>query len=118
MYSDINDFIADLDRRRLLSRIRDAVDPNLEIAAVTDRVCKLPGGGPGLLFEHPTGYDIPVAANLFGSTERMCLALGTTSLDDVAKQIDEMMTPKMPAGILDAFKMLPMLNRLRDLMPK
>ena len=76
MYSDINDFIADLDKRGLLSRIRESVNPDLEIAAVTDRVCKLPGGGPGLLFERPTGFDIPVATNLFGSTERMCLALG------------------------------------------
>ena len=118
MYADINDFIADLDRRRLLSRIRESVNPDLEIAAVTDRTCKLPGGGPGLLFEQPTGFDIPVATNLFGSTERMCLALGTPSLDAVAKEIDEMMTPKMPAGMLDAFKMLPMLDRLRDLMPK
>src|SRR5687767_2786617 len=118
MYSDINDFIADLDRRGLLTRIRESVSPDLEIAAVTDRVCKLPGGGPGLYFERPTGFDMPVATNLFGSTERMCLALGTPSLDAVAKEIDEMMTPKMPAGMLDAFKMLPMLDRLRDLMPK
>jgi 4-hydroxy-3-polyprenylbenzoate decarboxylase len=118
MYSDINDFIADLDKRGLLSRIRESVNPDLEIAALTDRVCKLPGGGPGLLFERPTGFDMPVAINLFGSTERMCLALGTPSLDAVAKEIDEMMTPKMPAGMLDAFKMLPMLDRLRDLMPK
>jgi 4-hydroxy-3-polyprenylbenzoate decarboxylase len=118
MYLDINDFIADLDRRRLLSRIRENVSPDLEIAAVTDRACKLPGGGPGLLFERPTGFDMPVATNLFGSAERMCLALGTTSLDNVAKEIDEMMTPKMPGGMLDAFKMLPMLDRLRDLMPK
>ena len=103
---------------RLLSRIRDSVSPDLEIAAVTDRVCKLPGGGPGLLFERPSGFDMPVATNLFGSTERMCLALGAPSLDAVAKEIDEMMTPKMPAGMLDAFKMLPMLDRLRDLMPK
>jgi 4-hydroxy-3-polyprenylbenzoate decarboxylase len=71
-----------------------------------------------LLFERPTGFDMPVATNLFGSTERMCLALGTPSLDAVAKDIDEMMTPKMPGGMLDAFKMLPMLDRLRDLMPK
>jgi 4-hydroxy-3-polyprenylbenzoate decarboxylase len=48
----------------------------------------------------------------------MCLALGAPSLDAVARDIDEMMTPKMPAGMLDAFKMLPMLDRLRDLMPK
>jgi len=118
MYSDINDFIADLDKRGLLSRIREAVSPDLEIAAVTDRVCKLPGGGPGLLFERPAGFDMPVATNLFGSTERMCLALGASSLDAVAKEIDDMMTPKMPTGMLDAFKMLPMLDRLRDLMPK
>jgi 4-hydroxy-3-polyprenylbenzoate decarboxylase len=118
MYSDINDFIADLDKRGLLSRIRESVNPDLEIAAVTDRVCKLPGGGPGLLFERPTGFDMPVATNLFGSTERMCLALGAPSLDAVAKEIDEMMTPKMPGGLLDAIKMLPMLDRLRDLMPK
>lgn len=118
MYSDINDFIADLDKRGLLSRIRESVSPDLEIAAITDRVCKLPGGGPGLLFERPTGFDMPVATNLFGSVERMCLGLGTSSLDAVAKEIDDMMTPKMPSGMLDAFKMLPMLDRLRDLMPK
>jgi 4-hydroxy-3-polyprenylbenzoate decarboxylase len=118
MYSDINDFIADLDKRGLLARIRESVSPDLEIAAVTDRVCKLPGGGPGLLFERPTGFDMPVATNLFGSVERMCLSLGTSSLDAVAKEIDDMMTPKMPTGMLDAFKMLPMLDRLRDLMPK
>ena len=28
------------------------------------------------------------------------------------------MTPQMPAGIMDALKMLPMVGRLRDLMPK
>ena len=71
MYSDINDFIADLDKRGLLSRVRESVNPDLEIAAVTDRACKLPGGGPGLLFERPTGFDMPVATNLFGSTEQI-----------------------------------------------
>ena len=118
MYSDLNDFIADLDKRKLLSRVRDSVSPDLEIAAVTDRVCKTPGGGPGLLFERPTGFDMPVATNLFGSLERMCLALGVNALDEVAREIDDLMTPKMPTGMLDAFKMLPILDRLRDLMPK
>ena len=118
MYSDLNDFIADLDKRKLLARVRESVSPDLEIAALTDRVCKSPGGGPGLLFEHPTGFDIPVATNLFGSLERMCLALGVSSLDEIAREIDDLMTPKMPTGMLDAFKMLPMLDRLRDLMPK
>jgi 4-hydroxy-3-polyprenylbenzoate decarboxylase len=118
MYSDLNDFIADLDKRQLLARIAEPVSPDLEIAAVTDRACKSPGGGPALLFEAPTGYDMPVATNLYGSYERMCLALGVKTLDDLAAEIDELMTPQMPAGIMDALKMLPMVGRLRDLMPK
>jgi 4-hydroxy-3-polyprenylbenzoate decarboxylase len=118
MYADLNDFIADLDKRRLLARVAEPVNPALEIAAVTDRACKSPGGGPALLFERPTGFTTPVATNLYGSYERMCLVLGVKSLDDLATEIDELMTPQMPAGIMDALKMLPMVGRLRDLMPK
>jgi 4-hydroxy-3-polyprenylbenzoate decarboxylase len=118
MYSDLNDFIADLDRRKLLARVTEPVSPRLEIAAVIDRACKSPSGGPALLFEKPSGFDIPVAANLYGSMERMCLALGVKTLDDLAIEIDDLMTPQMPEGIMDALKMLPMVGRLRDLMPK
>jgi 4-hydroxy-3-polyprenylbenzoate decarboxylase len=118
MYSDLNDFLADLERRRLLARIAEPVSPALEISAVIDRACKSPGGGPALLFDKPTGFDIPVAANVYGSMERMCLALGVKALDDLAREIDQLMTPQMPEGIMDALKMLPMVGRLRDLMPK
>src|SRR5258708_12695032 len=118
MYSDLNEFLADLEKRKLLARIADPVSPDLESAAVTDRVCKSPGGGPALLFEKPTGFEIPAVTNLYGSNQRMCLALGVAALDDLAKEIDELMTPQMPAGIMDALKMLPMFGRLRDLMPK
>jgi 4-hydroxy-3-polyprenylbenzoate decarboxylase len=118
MYSDLTDFLADLERRKLLARIGEPVSPDLEIAAVTDRVCKSTNGGPALMFDRPVGFDIPVVSNLYGSYERMCLALGVKSLDDLAAEIDQLMTPQMPEGIMDALKMLPMVGRLRDLMPK
>ena len=118
MYSDLNDFLADLDRRRLLARVAATVSPTLEMAAVIDRACKSPGGGPALIFEKPDGFDMPVAANVYGSMERMCLALGVKTLDDLAADINGLMTPQMPEGIMDALKMLPMVGRLRDLMPK
>src|SRR5688500_2410390 len=118
MFNDLNEFIAALDRERELARVTDAVSPDLEIAALTDRVSKSPGGGPALLFEQPAGYSMPVAINLFGSMKRMCMALGVPNLDAVAHEIEEIATPKMPAGMLDAIKMLPTLNRLRDVMPK
>jgi 4-hydroxy-3-polyprenylbenzoate decarboxylase len=118
MFSDLDDFLADLARRKLLARIEEPVNPRLEMAAVIDRACKSPGGGPALLFARPEGFGIPVAANVYGSMERMCLALGVKALDDLAKEIGELMTPQMPEGIMDALKMLPMVGRLRDLMPK
>ena len=76
MFNDLNEFIAALDKERELARITEPVSPDLEICAVTDRVSKSPGGGPALLFERPTGFDMPVAINLFGSMKRMCMALG------------------------------------------
>jgi len=118
MFNDLNEFISALDKERELARITDSVSPDLEICAVTDRVSKSPGGGPGLLFERPAGFDIPVALNLFGSMKRICMALGVAKLDDLAREIEELTTPKFPGGMLDAIKMLPMVNRLRDLMPK
>ena len=118
MFKDLNDFIRALADEHELALITEPVSPDLEIAAVTDRVSKSPGGGPALLFENPTGFDVPVALNLFGSMKRMCMALDVARLDDLASEIDDLATPKMPGGVVDAVKMLPKLNRLRDLMPK
>jgi 4-hydroxy-3-polyprenylbenzoate decarboxylase len=50
--------------------------------------------------------------------ERMCLALGVKNLDEIGAEIDELMTPPAPAGLMDALKLLPTVARLRDLMPK
>jgi len=118
VFSDITAFISELDRRKDLARIPDSLSPDLEIAAVIDRVSKSPGGGPGLLFEKPAGHSIPVAANLFGSMARICLALGVKSLEELSQEIEELTTPPMPRGFMDALKMLPLVNRLSDLMPK
>src|SRR5579872_1492281 len=101
MFKDLNAFIEALETERELARIAEPVDPKLEICAVTDRVSKSPGGGPALLFEKPTGADMPVAINLYGSMKRICMALGVQSLDDLAREIDELTTPKIPSGLVD-----------------
>jgi 4-hydroxy-3-polyprenylbenzoate decarboxylase len=102
MFADITSFIAELDRRKDLARVTEPVSPDLEIAAVIDRVCKSPGGGPALFFEKPTGASMPVAANLFGSMSRICLALGVDRLDALAEEIEALTTPPMPKGFMDA----------------
>src|SRR6476646_12193789 len=111
MYKDLNTFIDALDRERELARVQEPVSPELEICAVTDRVSKSAGGGPALLFEKPAGSDMPVAINLYGSMKRMCMALGVSALDDLSREIEELTNPRIPAGMLDTLKMLPMLGR-------
>jgi 4-hydroxy-3-polyprenylbenzoate decarboxylase len=118
MFVDVNAFIAELDRRKELARISAPIDPHLEIAAVVDRACKAPAGGPALLFEQPSGHQMPVAANLYGSMARICLALGVETLDELAHEIEALTTPPMPRGFMDALKLMPLVNRLTDLMPK
>ena len=57
-YRDLQQFIERLDKEGELLRIKAYVDPKLEIAEITDRISKLPGGGKALLFEN-TGYPFP-----------------------------------------------------------
>jgi len=96
---DLRSYLALLDQHHDLARIAIPVDPLLEIAAITDRVCKRPGGGRALLFEQPLGARFRVATNLFGSQERVCQALGMERLDQLTAMLsallDEIASPDL-----------------------
>jgi 4-hydroxy-3-polyprenylbenzoate decarboxylase len=112
-------FIEALEQAGELLRIRSYVDPKLEIAEITDRISKSGNGGKALLFEN-TGYEFPVLMNAYGSEKRMCLALGVSHLDDIAKEIENLFnllsSPK--EGIIDKLKLLPKLGQFASWMPK
>src|ERR1700742_5105363 len=88
-YKNQQEFIEALDKAGELVRIKTYVNPKLEMAEITDRMSKQPGGGKALLFEN-TGYDFPVLMNAYGSERRMCMALGVNHLDDVAREIENL----------------------------
>ena len=81
---DLASFIRQMEEKGELCRINATVDPNLELATVVDKAVKLRGGGPALLFEHVHGTKLPVAANLFGSPERICQAFDVAELQTLA----------------------------------
>ncbi|NML23762.1 menaquinone biosynthesis decarboxylase [Pseudoflavitalea sp. G-6-1-2] len=118
-FSNQQQFIDVLERAGELIRIKTYVDPKLEIAEITDRISKEPGGGKALLFEN-TGYDFPVLMNAYGSERRMCLALGVEKLDDIAADIENLFKlltgPK--EGLLDKLRLLPKLSEFASWMPK
>src|SRR5215211_2098773 len=88
-YKNLQQFLEVLESAGELLRIKEYVDPKLEISEITDRISKTSGGGKALLFEN-TGYDFPVLMNAYGSEKRMCLALGVSHLDDVSKEIENL----------------------------
>ncbi|RYY53286.1 MAG: menaquinone biosynthesis decarboxylase [Chitinophagaceae bacterium] len=112
-------FIDLLEKEGELLRISSYVNPHLEIAEITDRISKEPGGGKAILFEN-TGYEFPVLMNAYGSERRICLALGVSRLDDVAAEIEGLFkllsSPK--EGILDKLKLLPKLSQFASWMPR
>ncbi|MCX7792905.1 MAG: menaquinone biosynthesis decarboxylase [Thermodesulfovibrionales bacterium] len=115
-YKDLREFIKVLEERGLLKRISVEVDPVLEIAEINDRIVKQ--GGPALLFEKPKGSRFPCAVNLFGSFERMRLALEVNDLDEIGQRMLEFLEPEIPTNIIEKLKMLPKLKRLSDFLPK
>ena len=88
-YKSLREFIDVLDKAGELVRIKTFVDPVLEIAEITDRVSKTPDRNKALLFEN-TGTEFPLLINSMGSEKRMCMALGVDTLDDVARDIEEL----------------------------
>lgn len=88
---DLRQFVSTLEANGELSRIAVSVDPALEIASVTNRVCKRPDGGKALLFEHPAGSDFQLATNLFGSAGRVCRALGVTDRSELTARMGKLL---------------------------
>ncbi len=67
-YTSLEDCLTDLERHGHLVRIREEVDPHLEMAAIHLRVYA--AGGPALLFERVKGSRFRAASNIFGSLDR------------------------------------------------
>lgn len=68
MYRNLEQCIIDLERNGHLVRVREEVDPYLEMAAIHMKVHE--AGGPALLFERVKGSRFRAASNLFGTIER------------------------------------------------
>jgi len=118
IYSDLRDFIGQLETRGKLRRVAESVSPRLEMTAISDAVLR--AEGPALLFERPDGYNIPCLTNLFGTPERVALGMGSHSvleLRDIGRMLASLKEPEPPRGLKDAGKLLQMAKALWDMKP-
>jgi 4-hydroxy-3-polyprenylbenzoate decarboxylase len=125
MARDFQTFLKQLEQQGELRRVQAEVDPHLEMGAIADRISKQPGGGSALYFEKAKGSSMPVAMNVFGSLQRMAMALGVDKeprgLDHIADRIEKLIQEAMPkpgTGFLDKLAKLPMLAEVSNWMPK
>ncbi len=119
-YADLRDFVAQLEAVGELKRISCEISPRLEMTEICERTLR--AGGPALLFERPTGAQMPVLGNLFGTPQRVALAMGAknvAALRDVGELLAALKEPEPPSGFRDAIsKVATLKSALWDMAPR
>jgi 4-hydroxy-3-polyprenylbenzoate decarboxylase len=102
-YSNLEACLLDLERNGQLLRIKEEVDPHLEMAAIHLRIHEQKG--PAILFEKVKGSKFRAASNIFGTLERSEFIFRDT-LPQVKKLIEIKIYPvaalKNPLAALSA----------------
>ena len=114
---NLKEFISLLESKNELERVSEFVSIDKEIAEVNDRVVK--SGGKAILFEN-NETKFPVLVNMFGTPERIALALRVGKLSDLTEDIDKIfkgLLSPMPT-LSDKIKMIPLLKNISQWMPK
>lgn len=112
-FEHLGEFLNLLADRGELKRVSVAVDAQLELAAIVERVAR-GESGPALLFDNVrtvsgSTQPVPVAANIFGSEPRLLTAFGTDSLNEIADRVTALTQPELPGGWLEAIQLVPKL---------
>ncbi len=118
-YRDLRDFMHQLEQDGELRRVPQPVSPHLEMTALCDKVLR--AGGPALLFEHPSGHDMPVLANLFGTQQRVARAMGVSQVRELrafGELLAELKEPEAPKGLRDMLGMGSLLKTLWNMTPR
>ncbi|MCF6765517.1 4-hydroxy-3-polyprenylbenzoate decarboxylase [Thiotrichales bacterium 19S3-7] len=119
-YHDLREFLNHLENKNQLKKITYPVSPVLEMTEISDRVLK--NNGPALLFENTQHQsNIPVLTNLFGTPERVAMAMGAESVDslrDIGKLLAYLKEPEPPKGFKDAIEKWPVFKQVLNLSPK
>ncbi|MEQ9618492.1 MAG: menaquinone biosynthesis decarboxylase [Deltaproteobacteria bacterium] len=103
-FYDLREYINYLEAIGDLVRVKTEVDPILEITEISSRVIK--ERGPALIFENVKGAAYPLAINLFGTEERVELALGRKPRE-VGEELVELFHKVNPPSLKSFFSVLP-----------
>lgn len=118
-YIDLRDFIFKLQKIEELKRISVPISPYLEITEICDRTLR--SSGPALLFENVKGSNIPVIANLFGTTRRVAMSMGAENMFDVRRigcMLARLKMAQPPKNLKDILGLSALMKSLWNMVPK
>ncbi|MCX7830952.1 MAG: UbiD family decarboxylase [Acidobacteria bacterium] len=115
-YDDLWAFLKEIEKDGELLRVKDEIDPCLEMTQILDRAVK--EGGPAVLFENVKGSKIRIVGNILGTHKRMLKALELKNYSEIDERISTLMDFKAPQNLLDKLRMIPELNELSSFFPK
>jgi 4-hydroxy-3-polyprenylbenzoate decarboxylase len=117
-FKDLRQYIAFLEQKGDLRRIATPVNCELEITEIADRIIQ--SGGPALLFENVSGYDLPLLINMFTSEQRMAWALGVEHVDELVARMHRLLQLRQgpPDGLLNKLRTLGQLVQLGSFQPR
>jgi UbiD family decarboxylase len=102
-YKDLREYLAVLEEKGKLKRVKKEVDKDWEIAAVCRQLFKKipPQKRPALMFENIKGFSIPLAAGVLGaSREIYAIGLETESTEGINRKWDHALEKPLPPRIV------------------
>lgn len=115
----LSQYISQLESKDELIRIKEFVNPELEITEIADRIMKQSDGGKALLFEN-TGTEFSLLINHYGSDIRTCMSLGISDFNEPGRKMDDLFKKIIgnKSGFKSKLALLPELKNASKWMPK
>ncbi len=112
-------YIEQLSEKQEITKIKEYVNPELEITEFADRIMKQENGGKALIFEN-NGTNFPLLINHYGSDKRILQALGISSYEEPSNRIDKLMSKVLNPNnnFKSKLALLPQLKEISNWLPK
>lgn len=121
-FSSLRDFLDLLKTQGECKTISEPVATHLEMTEICTRL--LQKNGPAVIFTQPItphgSSAMPVVANLFGTTKRVAMGMGTSveGLREIGRTLAFLKQPEPPGGFKEAIGMIPLLRKVMAMKPK
>jgi 4-hydroxy-3-polyprenylbenzoate decarboxylase len=112
---DLREYMDELRKRNELVEVDEPISLDLELPAIARKL--MYRGGPAVIFRRIKENSLPAVVNLFGTWERVQVAMGNASINSLEKNISLMLKPRF-ASLSNAIKSLSEAAEMGKFLPR